>query len=125
MIESQGMPKPEEGLKEIPTLYGIIDPDYARVFSLARCVAWNEGYAIAFNGSFTRDLDLIAIPWTAQACDPKHLLLRIIDATDLRVLDKEATIKPHGRMAWTLMFKTFGDPRFIDLSVMPRIKETT
>jgi hypothetical protein len=28
--------------------------------------------------------------------------------------------KPHGRLVWTMVFKAFGDPRFIDLSVMPR-----
>lgn len=106
-------------------LYGIIDPDYARVFSKSRCVAWSNGYAIAFNGSFTRDLDLIAVPWTNEACSPELLMLRIADASDLRILDKNPTEKPHGRLAWTLLFKEFGDPRFIDLSIMPLKKEST
>lgn len=100
--------------------YGIIDPDYARVFSMARCLAWSEGYALLFHGSFTRDLDLIAVPWTSAACEPDHLMRRVARASDLRCLDEEPGKKEHGRLAWTLVFKTFGDPRFIDFSVTPR-----
>lgn len=100
--------------------YGIIDPDYARVFSMARCLAWAEGYAIAFNGSFTRDLDLIAVPWTDSACEPEHLMRRIEQAAGLKNITPEPGDKPHGRKAWTLVFPGFGDPRFVDLSVMPR-----
>jgi hypothetical protein len=32
--------------------------------------------------------------------------------------------KPHGRLVWTLEFTTFGDPRFVDLSIMPRLTAT-
>ena len=100
--------------------YGIIDPDYGRVYTIARKLAWEEGYAIGLHGSFTRDLDLIAVPWTDTACEPEHLIRRIVDATGLKLRDGVA-VKPHGRRAWTLKFPTFGDPRFVDLSVMPRI----
>lgn len=101
--------------------YGIIDPDYARVFTKARCVAWAEGYALAMHGSFTRDLDLIALPWAAHACEPEHLIRRIKDKTGLEItVEPKAGEKPHGRLVWTLVFKEFNDPRFIDLSVMPR-----
>lgn len=105
------------------TVYGIIDPDYARVFTMARCLAWSEGYALLFHGSFTRDLDLIAVPWTASACEPEHLMRRVVAAADLRSLDEKPSAKDHGRLCWTLVFKTFGDPRFIDFSVMPRSPE--
>lgn len=102
------------------TAYGIIDPDYARVFSMARCLAWSEGYALLFHGSFTRDLDLIAVPWTAAACEPEHLLQRVVAAADLKITAEDDGKKLHGRKSWTLTFKTFGDPRFIDFSIMPR-----
>ena len=101
------------------THYGIIDPDYARVFTMARCLAWQEGYALAMHGSFTRDLDLIAVPWTDSACDHEHLVRRIVQAADLEI-HHAAGEKPHGRLAYTLMFKGFGDPRFVDLSVVQR-----
>jgi hypothetical protein len=107
--------------------YGIIDPDYARVFTIARCIAWAEGYALVMHGSFTRDLDLVAIPWTVGATDPEHLVKRITLALDdLSLLVKkpgapsQATERPHGRLSWTLTFKAFGDPRFVDLSVVAR-----
>lgn len=106
-------PEPSEGMP-----YGIIDPDYARVFSMARCLAWSEGYALLFHGSFTRDLDLIAIPWTDRAKEPEHLVWRIVAAADLECLDETPKEKEHGRLAWTMVFKGFGDPRFIDFSVM-------
>jgi hypothetical protein len=99
--------------------YGIIDPDYARVFTMARCLAWSEGYALAMHGSFTRDLDMIAVPWADAACEPGHLVRRIAEATDLKICSAPGQ-KPHGRLAFTLMFKGFADPRWVDLSVMPR-----
>lgn len=111
--------------------YGIIDPDYARVFTVARCIAWSEGYAMVMHGSFTRDLDLLAVPWDEKATDAEHLIRRIacaLDDLDLLIKDpkapSQATQKPHGRLAWTLTFKAFGDPRFIDISVMPRMAVT-
>lgn len=109
----------KKAVKEIELAYGIIDPDYARVFSMSRLLAWQEGYALLFHGSFTRDLDLVAVPWTKAACEPEHLLKRIVFAAELRSLDEKPGEKEHGRLVWTLVFKTFGDPRFIDLSIMP------
>lgn len=112
--------------------YGIIDPDYARVFTIARCIAWSEGYAMLMHGSFTRDLDLLAVPWDEKATDAEHLVRLIAQALDddLDLLIKDpaspsqATAKPHGRRSWTLTFKAFGDPRFIDIGVMPRVGAT-
>lgn len=109
-------------MSDQPPVYGIIDPDYARVFTMARCLAWSEGYALLFHGSFTRDLDLIAVPWTKAACEPNHLFKRIVAAADLDIT-QAATLREHGRLAWTLSFKAFGDPRFIDFSIMPRTSE--
>jgi len=125
---TKGLVGTRETLQETAAPYGIIDPDYARIFTIGRCIAWQEGYALVMHGSFTRDLDLIAIPWTDRATDAEHLVQRVALALDdLSILEKgrgrpsQATQKPHGRLAWTLTFKTFGDPRFVDLSVMPRV----
>ena len=104
--------------------YGIIDPDYARIFTKARVLAWSEGYALMMHGSFTRDLDLLAVPWTDRASEPEHLIQRIAAATKLKIIDKAPSEKPHGRLAWTLIFPAFGDPRFVDLSAMPRALTT-
>lgn len=107
--------------------YGIIDPEYARIYTIARLLAWSEGYALMMHGSFTRDLDLVAIPWAENVCEPEHLVRRLLSATEdtLRAIHREdsqpgpASDKPHGRKVWTLVFKKFGDPRFVDLSVIP------
>lgn len=101
--------------------YGIIDPDYARIYTIARLLAWQEGYMLAMHGSFTRDLDLIAVPWTEKACEGDHLVRRILAANENLYEQGEPGIKPHGRKSYTLMFKKFGDPRFVDLSITPRI----
>lgn len=112
----------------------ILDPDYARIFTQARCIAWQYGYACVVHGSFTRDLDLLLVPWTDQAEDNHDQLAKLIaQAGGLRFRDGNEDIyqsvpdwseKPHGRRSLTLFFKGFGDPRWVDISVL-RCRETT
>ena len=97
----------------------IYDPDYARAYSIIRCWAWNYGYAACLHGSFTRDLDIVLVPWTDQASDPTNLIKLIAEYTDTKLHASDPSQKPHGRLCWTLMFEGFGDPRCIDISVMP------
>lgn len=121
-LEGIAKSQAKKAIKNLELIYGIIDPDYARIFSMARTWGWNYGYAILFHGSFTRDLDLVAVPWTAAACEPDKLVRLITQAADLNILVKsKESEKEHGRLVWTLTFKAFGDPRFIDFSVMPRL----
>ena len=98
----------------------IYDPDYARAYSIIRCTAWSYGYAACLHGSFTRDLDIVLVPWTDEPSDPQHLVMLLADRTDTKIQDEKPGQKPHGRQCWTLLFKGFGDPRWIDISVMPR-----
>ena len=101
-------------------VFGIIDPDYGRVFTSARLFAWNYGYSLCPQGSFTRDLDLLMVPWTEQARpEVLHILDQLAEDCDLRLLDRQPTEKPHGRLTWTLVFKKFASPRFVDFSVFP------
>lgn len=112
--------------------YGIVDPDYARVFTQARCIAWQYGYTCVMHGSFTRDLDLLMVPWTEQAKDNREQMLKLIAmACELRFSDgKEDVIQskadftqqPHGRTSCSLHFPSFGDRRWIDVSFFP-VKE--
>jgi hypothetical protein len=114
-------PLPEQ--KESGAVYGIIDPDYGRIYTMVRKLAWEEGYAIGLHGSFTRDLDMIAVPWEAgRRCNPEKLVARILQATGLKEAHGNPGIKPHGRLVWTLLLPEFGDPRFVDLSIMPAPK---
>jgi len=103
-------------------LFGVIDPDYARVFTQARIIAWQYGYACLAHGSFTRDLDLLLVPWTdaARTEDVDYFALRIADAAGLKVSQQAPSIKPHGRKTWTLLFSGFADTRWVDLSVIVR-----
>lgn len=97
-------------------MYGVIDPDYAKVFTIARCIAWQEGYAAVLHGSFTRDLDILLVPWAEHArTDLGIVVRRISEAAELREVGSVSD-KLHGRKAYTFRFDTFGDPRFIDLS---------
>lgn len=100
-------------------VFGIIDPEYGRVFTIARLIAWQEGYSVCAQGSFTRDLDLLAVPWTELARKDTEILVRRIAQAAGLTIQGEPSDKPHGRKAWTLLFPAFGDPRFVDLSVMP------
>lgn len=110
---------PEE--KATGQVYGIIDPDYGRIYTMVRKLAWEEGYAIGMHGSFTRDLDLIAVPWEAgRNCTPEKLVARILQATGMTIARTgNPGDKPYGRLVWTLLLPEFGDPRFVNLSIMP------
>lgn len=99
------------------------------------------GYAIAVHGTLKRDIDLIACPWANGAVDPKQLAeqLRLVaekvngyaQPGDREVseyfLDGCPGGKDHGRLCWTwyLDKKSSDDCHgsYIDLSVMPRIRE--
>lgn len=98
--------------------YGIIDPDFGRLYSIIRKVAWDEGYAIGMHGSFTKDLDLIAVPWVpGRRCEPEHLIKRVLYYTGLQEAHSNPGIKPHGRKVWTLLLPR-RDVRYVDLSVL-------
>lgn len=78
------------------------------------------GYALCIHGSMTRDLDLVACPWTYDAVPPFDLAQALceevggaIDPHDIG----NPTGKPHGRLAWRIHC---GGGPYIDLSVMPR-----
>lgn len=107
----------------------ILDPDYARIFTQARIVAWQYGYACVSHGSYTRDLDLLLVPWTDQA-EPNHdqLVKLIAEAGGLRFRDGKDEVyesvpdwsdKPHGRRAVSLFFRGFSDRRWVDISIFP------
>ncbi len=106
----------------------ILDPDYARIFTQARIIAWQYGYACVMHGSFTRDLDLLLVPWEDRAASNHDQLIKMIaEAGELKFRDGkeilESTVdwseKPHGRKACSLFFPAFHDRRWIDISVMP------
>ncbi|WP_342617165.1 hypothetical protein [Rhodoferax sp. GW822-FHT02A01] len=109
--------------------YGIVDPDYARVYTQARIIAWQYGYACVMHGSFTRDLDLLLVPWDEKARGNGEQLLKLIaQSCGLRFADGKENVvystvdwseKPHGRQACSLYFPVFSDRRWVDISIFP------
>lgn len=81
-------------------------------------IARAHGYAIAIHGSMQRDLDVIAVPWTTKAVQPKTLVKRLCDGLDLMFdASRNPTEKPHGRLAWSL-HPNSGGSCWLDLSVI-------
>lgn len=94
-----------------------------------REVARQHGYALAEHGSQRRDIDLIAVPWTAEAVDP-IVLAEAMRAETERLIGGafykpdennelcwrgKPGLKPHRRLAWSFHL---GRGPYIDLSVM-------
>ena len=99
-----------------------------------RAVARSKGYALAYHGSFARDIDVIAVPWLDRAVDALELAeairleaQRITGHTAFVMNDEKAEPtnylrrspepKPHGRLGWSIHIA--GSGTYLDLSVMP------
>lgn len=81
-------------------------------------VANRYGYAIARHGSAVRDIDLVAIPWTAETTmTATELVLKLCAALTL-TMGNYTYNKPHGRASFAMWFHEWPDHQ-IDLSVMP------
>jgi hypothetical protein len=48
----------------------IYGPDYARTYSIIRCTGWSYGNTALLHGSFTRNLDVVLVPWTEEPAFP-------------------------------------------------------
>ena len=108
--------------------YGIVDPDYARIFTIARVVAWQFGYSVSAQGSFTRDLDLLLVPWTERAMiQPDLVIQRICNAAGVTIQPGSPSDKPHGRKAWSLLLPGLSEVRWVDVSAfsVPKKVEAT
>lgn len=91
-------------------------PMYANLYPTMRDIARAHGYALAVHGSMMRDMDVIAVPWTHDACDPQELVDAFAKAIAFDHVDDEPALKLHGRKVWTLAFP---GTCFVDLSIMP------
>lgn len=108
-------------------------PAYERLIGPIREQARELGYAVGVHGSLKRDIDLIAVPWSSDAVDPRTLAEAVREVAAANSVLGVAFInprfddeyhragqpgaKPHGRLVWS--FHLGGGP-YIDLSVMPR-----
>ncbi len=92
----------------------------------ARVHCREKGYALAAHGSLRRDIDLVAVPWTDEACSAEELAQYLYDS--LAKLDRivgwgaggsTPEQRPHGRLSWAMMLASY-PVCYIDLSVAPR-----
>lgn len=111
-------------------LGGWVDKVRDLVFYL-RVAARAKGYALGVHGTLRRDIDLVAVPWTEEACSAEELAQHLCDY--LAQLDpplmhswqeqgeqhRKAEDKPLGRKSWALHTVGFASP-YLDLSVAPR-----
>ena len=100
--------------KARPVIYAIFYPCLVKV-------ANKHGYALALHGSMRRDCDIIAIPWTDDACSALTLLKALAKRVAGAIQeDKNGFIrgdKPHGRVAYCI---SIGSGAYLDISFMPR-----
>ena len=108
---------------------------YRRMIGPLRAKAKDLGYAIGVHGSVSRDIDLIAAPWSDEASTARELA-EALQAVAAEIAGEAVDIsakgadkpdhfhngmpgsKPHGRLTWS--FHLPSGP-YIDLSVMPRM----
>lgn len=102
-----------------------VDAFLGEVLDDMRLAARGCGYALAVHGTRARDIDMIAVPWTEQADEPKLLVQRLCGVLAgklgraLSQCDDNWSDKPHGRQAVTIIMPGAMAPE-IDLSIMPR-----
>lgn len=102
---------------------------YAHCFYRLQDIARRHGYCLALHGSLSRDLDLIAIPWTLRAKTPDKMIRAFARALGGRLQMHRrrpyGTAKPHGRIAYVIDLARYdGDyydrQYYVDVSVLPR-----
>lgn len=105
----------------------MIAPWYVMAYTKLDRVAWRHGYALALHGSMSRDLDLIAIPWTEDADAPEKLLKAFVNfvkgnsKVKIKFYLPGVTEKPHGRKAYAIPIGH--DGHYLDVSIMPRMEK--
>lgn len=93
---------------------------YAIMFNEFRKAALDCGYALALHGSMQHDIDLFAFPWVEEPQSVDVLIQKLSDCLGKTIWKdthfKEPTIRPHGRIVYTLSI--YSDWH-LDLSVYP------
>lgn len=94
-------------------------PIYAGLYPELAEIARQFGYAMAVHGSFAKDADLVCVPWTNDAADPKAVVDAITSVFAIRTVRGDPVLREHGRLVWALTVAAPGC--FIDLSFTPRL----
>lgn len=116
-------PDPFDGIDPKNGIASTVVVFYAGLYPELRQAARELGWALALHGSLTRDLDVVAVPWTEDATDAGTLVRALVEKSGGFQVGNQAhgyaSPKPHGRVAVTIAFGAGGG--FVDLSIMPRV----
>ncbi len=74
-----------------------------RIIKRAREVARTNGWAIGVHGSLSRDIDLIAVPWTDQACSTDALVEALRADFGMTVHGGNPSWRAHNRRTFLLL----------------------
>lgn len=100
-----------------PTRYTSIAPAYIHMLPGLTKIADGCGYTLLFHGSFSRDLDLVAVPWKELMMPWEDMLQLMQEYLGTQERWKRNMIpRPHERLCFTL---ALGGGPYIDLSIFP------
>jgi hypothetical protein len=92
----------------------------AQLIEPLRAKARELGYALAVHGSLSRDIDLVAAPWTETSVSADALVDALAIVAGGWREGEGAGLKPHGRTAFVIHL---GGGPYLDVSVMPRLDD--
>jgi hypothetical protein len=93
---------------------------YAVLYRAMAKAARRNGYALGLHGSLSRDLDVIAVPWTEKASDARKLMIALTNAAGGFTHERPVQ-KPHRRIGFVIHLGS-KDGGYVDVSVMPCFK---
>jgi hypothetical protein len=103
-------------------------PVYVMLWARMSEAARSCGYALAVHGTMSLDLDVVAIPWTAEAKSDEDVVRAMAEAVAERagsdlVIGGPNHHAPHGRVRWSIPYSAedgFTTAGYVNISVMPR-----
>jgi hypothetical protein len=76
---------------------------YASLWDDLRQAAMNKGWALGLHGSLSRDMDIMAMPWTREASSDIEMIEALKNCfTDAENLDLDVSDMPNNRRVFTL-----------------------
>jgi hypothetical protein len=74
-----------------------------RIIKQVREIARAHGWGIGVHGSLMRDIDLIAVPWTSEACSTSDLLATLMAELGATAHGGNPSWRAHGRRTFLLL----------------------
>jgi len=77
---------------------------YAAMWNDLRQAAMDKGWALGLHGSLSNDMDIMAMPWTKEACTPLNMViaLRLCFEKPKEIKITETDEMPNNRKVYTL-----------------------